>query len=88
VANHPQAAKRNRQRINRQALNRHFKSTMRTYVKRVRKAIEDHAPEEAKKALAKATPIIDRCAQKGVIPAKRAARFVSRLTRAVSALKG
>ena len=87
MANHPQAAKRNRQRIKRQTLNRHFKSTMRTYIKRVRKAIEDKTPEEAKKALAKARPMIDRCAQKGVIPAKRAARFISRLTRAVSALK-
>ena len=37
-------------------------------------------------ALAKAIPMIDRCAQKGIIPKRRASRLVSRLTRAVGGL--
>lgn len=86
VANHPQAAKRNRQRIRRQTQNRHFKSTMRTHIKRVRAAIATKDSGAAKEALTHAVPIIDRCAQKGVIPRKRASRFISRLTCAVNSL--
>jgi len=41
VANHPQAEKRARQRDKRQAHHRHFKSAVRTQIKRVKSAIED-----------------------------------------------
>jgi small subunit ribosomal protein S20 len=86
VANHKQAIKRNRQRIVRQAHNRHFKATMRTFIKRVREAVDENNKEEASAALSKAVPIIDNCAQKGIIPRKRASRLVSRLTLAVGKL--
>lgn len=86
MANHRQAAKRNRQRIQRQAHNRHFKTNMRTHIKRVRAALEESDKDAAKTALGVAVPVIDRCAQKGVIPRQRASRLVSRLTLAVDKL--
>ena len=86
MANHPQAAKRNRQRTRQQERNRHFKTTMRTHVKRVRAALAARSKEQAIAALKVAGPLIDSCAQKGVIPRGRASRLVSRLNRAVNAL--
>ena len=86
MANHKQAIKRNRQRINRQTHHRHFKTTMRTSVKRVRSAVEGNDKAAAAEALVKAVPLIDRCAQQGIIPRQRAARMVSRLTMAVNGI--
>jgi len=86
VANHPQAEKRNRQRIRIQSHHRHFRSTMRTHVKRVHAAVAEKNPTQAREALKVAVPFIDRCAVKGIIPRKRASRTVSRLTQAVNAL--
>jgi small subunit ribosomal protein S20 len=86
VANHPQAEKRNRQRIKKQAHNRHYRATMRTLIKRVQAALEEKSGETAKETLTHAIPLIDRCGQRGVIPKKRASRTISRLTRALSAL--
>lgn len=84
MANHPQAAKRNRQRIKIQAHHRHFRTTMRTQIKRVRTALEAGDAEKAKEALGLAIPLVDRCAQKNVLPRKRASRLIARLTRAVN----
>lgn len=61
---------------------------MRTFIKRVRLAISQRNADSATDALKSALPLIDRCAQKGVIPKKRASRLVSRLTRAVGTLAG
>lgn len=83
MATHPQAEKRNRQRIRRQAHHRHFRTTMRTYIKRTHAALQKGEKEVAEQTLKIAIPLIDRCAQKNVIPKKRAARMVARLTRAV-----
>lgn len=84
MANHPQAAKRNRQRIKIQAHHRHFRTSMRTHIKHVRAAIEAGDMEKAKEALGLAIPVVDRCAQKNVLPRKRASRLIARLTRAVN----
>ena len=56
---------------------------MRTYVKRTQEALQKGEKEVAEKVLKIAVPLIDRCAQKNVIPKKRASRMVARLTRAV-----
>ena len=87
MATHPQAEKRNRQRIKRQAHHRHSRSTMRTHIKRVKSALAGKDLSGARDALKVALPFIDRCARKGIIPKKRASRTVSRLTRAVNALQ-
>ena len=86
MAGHPQAQKRNRQRVKRQAHHRHYRTSMRTHVKRVRAAIAEKDHSRAREALGTAVPFIDRCAGKGLLPAKRAARTVSRLTTAVNDL--
>lgn len=86
MANHPQAEKRNRQRIKKQAHHRHYKSKMRTSIKQVLAAIEDKDVPKAKEALKQAIPVIDRCAQKGVLPDERASRTISRLSKSVNAL--
>ena len=86
MANHPQAEKRNRQRLKLQAHHRHFRSSMRTHIKRLRVALGAGTREEAQAALGACVPLIDRCAQKGIIPRQRAARLVSRLTCALNRL--
>ena len=88
MANHAQAVKRNRQRIKRAERNRFVKSTMRTFVKRVRKALDGKDGAAATTALKTAIPSIDKRAQKGVIPKKRASRLISRLQVAVNRLSG
>jgi small subunit ribosomal protein S20 len=86
VANVASAEKRNRQRIKRRARNLFHLTTMRTYVKRVRTALDAKDGGKAKEALAAAARIIDKAAQKGVIDRKTASRKISRLTLAVRRL--
>ncbi len=88
MANHPQAAKRNRQRLRIQAHHRHYRTSMRTMIKRVRAALEARDVAQAGEALKAAIPSIDRGAQKNVLPRKRASRLIARLTTAVNALSG
>lgn len=80
MANVPSAEKRNRQRIKRRARNQYHLSTMRTYVKRVRTAIEAKDGKIAE-VLHAAIRIIDKAAQRGVIDKKTASRKISRLTK-------
>ncbi|MBK6846868.1 MAG: 30S ribosomal protein S20 [Proteobacteria bacterium] len=86
MANHPQAEKRNRQRLKLQAHHRHYRTSMRTHVKRLRLALGSGDRQEAQAALGAVVPLIDRCAQKGIIPRQRASRLVSRLTCAFNRL--
>ena len=83
MANIQSAEKRNRQRIKRHDRNQFHLSTMRTYVKKVRAALDAKDTGKAGAALKEAVQIIDKAAQKGVIPKKSAARKISRLTLAV-----
>ena len=83
MANVASAEKRNRQRIKRRARNQFHLTTMRTLVKRARKAIETKDGKAAE-ALAAAVSIIDKAAQKGAIPKKTASRKISRLTKSLT----
>jgi small subunit ribosomal protein S20 len=83
VANVASAEKRNRQRLKRRARNLYHLTTLRTYVKRVRAAIEAKDGGKAKDALQAAVRVIDKAAQRGVIDKKSASRKISRLTLAV-----
>ena len=83
MANVASAEKRNRQRIRRRARNLFHLTTMRSFVKRVRKAIEIKDTAQAAVALKEAVRVIDKAAQKGVIDKKTASRKISRLTLAV-----
>jgi small subunit ribosomal protein S20 len=83
VANVQSAEKRNRQRIKRRARNQSHLSTMRTFVKRVRVAIEAKDGKLAE-ILKSAVQVIDKAAQRGVIDRKTASRKISRLTKSVT----
>jgi len=86
VANVPSAEKKNRQRIKRRARNLFHLNTMRTYVKRVRAALEANDAAKARAEYQVAVPFIDKAAQKGVIGKKTAARTKSRLAHALQGL--
>jgi len=83
VANVASAEKRNRQRIKRRARNQFHLTTMRTYVKRVRTAIEAKDGKLAE-LLKAAVRVIDKAASKGVIDKKAASRKISRLTKSAT----
>ena len=83
MANVASAEKRNRQRIKRRARNQFHLTTMRTYVKRVRTAIEAKDGKLAE-ILKAAVAVIDKAASKGVIDKKAASRKISRLTKSAT----
>jgi len=86
VANIKSAIKRARQNDKLRLRNASARSMYRTFVKNVVKAIEAKQPELAKEAFAKAQPIIDKAAQKGLIHQNKAARIKSRLTMRIKSL--
>jgi len=86
VANHKSAEKRNRQNKIRNARNTHIRSTMRTYVKKVRTAVADGDQASAASLLEKAVPCIDKAAAKGIIHKATASRKISRLVKLVNSL--
>jgi len=86
VAHHKSAIKRIKQTEKRNARNRHQKSTLKTYIKRIREAVENKDKEAALATLQIAIPVIDKTATKGIIHKANASRNVSRLTRLVNTL--
>ena len=82
MANVPSAEKRNRQRLRRRQRSLSHLTRVRTFVKRVRKALEEK-DQKAPALLAAAVRAIDKAAQKGVVKRQTASRAVSRLTHAV-----
>ena len=86
MAHHKSAIKRIKQSIKKTARNRHVSSTLKTYIKRVREAVESKDKDAAVAALKIAIPIIDATATKGVIHSSTASRNVSRLTKLVNTL--
>ncbi len=84
MANHKSAEKRNRQRVKRRARNLTHLSSMRTFIKRVRRALDTGDAAGAKESLPTAITAITKAASKGVIHGNTASRYVSRLTRAVA----
>ncbi len=79
MANSPQAKKRARQAEDRRLRNASRRSMMRTYVKKVIKAIASGDQSAAEQAYRVAVPVIDRTARKGLIHPNKAARHKSRL---------
>lgn len=86
MGNIASAIKRNRQNVKRRGHNRHYRSTMRTQVKRVREAIEAGDKDAAQALFPATVAIIQRVAQKGMIHKLTAARRVSRLNKAIQAI--
>ena len=86
MAHHKSAIKRIKQNAKKNARNKHVSSTLKTYIKRVREAVEAKDKEAATVALNAAIPVIDKSATKGVIHSANASRNVSRLTKLVNSL--
>lgn len=86
MANSPQAEKRARQAEKRRQHNAARRSMMRTYIKKVIKAIRSGDKAAASEALQTAQPVIDRMANKGLIHKNKAARHKSRLNAHIKAM--
>ena len=86
MANHKSSLKRIKQTEKRTERNKHVRSTLRTFIKRVREAVAAKDITLAKEALAVAIPVIDSAATKGVIHSSNASRNVSRLNKLVNTL--
>ena len=80
LANSPQAKKRARQAEKSRQHNASLRSTVRTYIKKVVKAIATGDKTQAEAAYQAAVPVIDRTARKGLIHPNKAARHKSRLS--------
>jgi len=61
---------------------------LRTFVKKVRYAIDAGKREDAQTAFVAAVPVIDRMTSKGILHKNAAARYKSRLNRQIQALAG
>ena len=88
MANSPQAKKRALQAEKRRQHNASYRSMMRTYVKKVLRAIANRDKVQAEAAYKAAVPVIDSTARKGLIHPNKAARHKSRLNRHIRNMQG
>ena len=86
MANSRQATKRVRQGERRRQHNAALRSRMRTFLKKVVKAIESGDKKAAEGAYKDAVPFLDSSASKNIIHAKKAARHKSRLNARIRAM--
>lgn len=80
MPNHKSAEKRVRQSEKRRAINRSQRTKVRTYIKKLRSALDSGVKQDIDRVLPEAISVIDKSVQKGVLHANAAARFKSRLT--------
>lgn len=86
MANIKSAIKRARQNTKIRKSNASARSMYRTFIKNVLKAVEEGNQETARTAYAKAQPVIDKAAGKGLIHKNKAARIKSRLNARIKAM--
>lgn len=86
MANHKSAKKRIRRTTRRTATNRGRLSRIRTFIRKVERAVAAGEKDEAAQALKAAEPEIMRGAGRGVLHKNTAARKISRLSARVKAL--
>lgn len=86
MANTAQARKRARQAVAQRGHNMSLRSTLRTAIKKVRKAIGAGDKEAAKAVFQQSQCVIDSIADKKIIHKNTAARYKSRLSAAIKAL--
>jgi len=80
MPNHRSAEKRVRQNEKRRAINRSNRTKVRTYIKKLRTALDSGDKQQVDQILPEAISVIDKSVQKGVMHANAAARYKSRLT--------
>jgi len=86
LANSAQAKKRARQAEKHREHNTGMRSMLRTFVKKVLKAIGSGDKAQAETAYKQAVPVVDKMAGKGIIHKNKAARYKSRLNTRIRAL--
>ena len=86
MANSAQARKRARQAVKQRAHNASLRSTLRTAVKRVQKAIVAGDKAAAQSIYQESVSVIDRIADKKIVHKNKAARHKSRLSAQIKAL--
>ena len=86
MANTVQARKRARQATEQRAHNMSLRSTLRTAIKKVRKASDAGDKAAAQAVFKDSQPVIDSIADKGLFHKNKAARHKSRLAAKVKAL--
>ena len=86
MANHKSAVKRHKQSVKRNARNRVVRIRIKNIVKSVRTAVKNEDKAAASAALISAMSTLDKAATKKVIHWKKAARKISRLSKAIKAL--
>jgi small subunit ribosomal protein S20 len=80
MPNHKSSEKRVRQSEKRRLINRSNRTKVRTYIKKVRTALDSGNTDEIQQVLPAAISVIDKSVQKGVLHKNAAARYKSRLT--------
>ena len=80
MPNHKSAEKRVRQNEKRRAINRGHRTKVRTYIKKLRSALETGSAQDVQAILPETISVIDKSVQKGVLHANAASRYKSRLT--------
>ncbi len=86
MANSAQARKRARQSVKQRNHNASLRSTLRTAIKNVRKAIAAGDKAAAQKIFQASMGVIDRIADKKIIHKNKAARHKSRLSAQIKAM--
>ena len=86
VANHKSAVKRHKQSLAQASRNRAARTRVKNVIKEVRAAIQASDKAAAAQALVTATSVLDKASTKGAVHWKKAARKISRLSRAVNAV--
>jgi small subunit ribosomal protein S20 len=86
MANTAQARKRARQAVKQRAHNAGLRSTLRTAIKKIIKAVEDGDKAAAATTYRENVSVIDSIADKGIIHKNKAARHKSRLNQAIKSM--
>ena len=80
MPNHKSAEKRVRQSEKRRVINRSNRTKVRTFIKKLRTALDSGKGDDIQQALPVTISVIDKAVQKGVMHKNAAARYKSRLT--------
>jgi small subunit ribosomal protein S20 len=81
------AMKRNRQNEKKKEYNKHYRTTMKTQIKKLLSLVENKKKDEAKEALKTTVSVIDKVRIKGIIHRNNASRKIARLSKLVDSLK-
>jgi small subunit ribosomal protein S20 len=80
MPNHKSSEKRVRQSEKRRVINRSNRTKVRTYIKKLRAALDAGKGGDLQTVLPETISVIDKAVQKGVMHKNAAARYKSRLT--------